>query len=568
MAGWSVPGVVHLQEVREDPVGRRVLARHRITRKSLGITYLSSEFFADTEFRTRFSREFPRLARVRNGAVTRAHRYVESHHGAALVSDHVSGSPLRAVLRAHGAVGTEAALVVLKGSLRALAACHQAGLSHGDIKPENVILTHAGRVRLVDFGLWTSDGRRLLERSTPFYLAPEQWSGHAAAPAGDVYAATVTFFECLAGAPPFYANGAPELLVKHRNGTPLIDVIPESVRELVRSGLAKDARCRPDTWSLLAQVDDVAAQAVGSGWESRGQRQLTALLASRSAVSDMSALGFHSAAGRERRNPVRLAAVMGGALMLAVGLASPPLAVISPGGTLFGSEGRSPVLAFPEPARETPVRVVTNGPLAGRAPTPAVQAGTAGPVAGARPPASANPALDTHNAPAMPGLRHKGSQNAQDRPASGQPESGQPASPKCTQELVFSIDKPCKAVHPEQPTPGSTGTTPNTTPLVPVSMPLPVQLPAPVQIPTPVQIPAPVHAPRSIPIQDKIGLRQDSPSPKSSLRGWDNEVHTPRRGTTATMDQQRTKRSNSEWGNSRSGDDGPGRAESDSAGSR
>ncbi|MGH3924306.1 MAG: protein kinase domain-containing protein, partial [Pseudonocardiaceae bacterium] len=190
MEGWSIPGVVHLREVREDPVGRRVVARHRITRRSLAVTYLSDELLADTEFRARFAREFGRLTRVRDARVPRVHRYLEGSHGAAVIGDHVNGTPLRALLFAHGAVGTEAALVVLKDSLRGLAAWHAAGLAHGDIKPESVILTRAGCVRLVDFGLSTAHGRQLLARSTPFYLAPEQWSGRPATPAADVYAAT------------------------------------------------------------------------------------------------------------------------------------------------------------------------------------------------------------------------------------------------------------------------------------------------------------------------------------------------------------------------------------------
>ena len=174
MAGWSIPGVVHPREVGEDSVGRRVVARHRMTRRSLAITYVSPELLVDTEFRTRFAREFPRLARVRDTRVARVHRYIECEHGAAVIGDQVNGSSLRALLLAHGAVSLEAALVVLKDSLLALAACHEAGLAHGDVKPEDVVVTSTGRVRLVDFGLWTSGGRQLLRRSTPFYLAPEQ----------------------------------------------------------------------------------------------------------------------------------------------------------------------------------------------------------------------------------------------------------------------------------------------------------------------------------------------------------------------------------------------------------
>ena len=71
--------------------------------------------------------------------------------------------------------------------------------------------------------------------------------------------------------------------------------------------------------------------------------------------------------GGEPRQPVRLAAVVGGALALAAGLSSPPLAVIMPGASIFGSDARSPVLAFPDPVHgSSSVRAVTNDRLADR----------------------------------------------------------------------------------------------------------------------------------------------------------------------------------------------------------
>lgn len=521
MVGWSVPGMVHLRQVREDPVGRRVLARHRVTRKPLTITYLAPEFLADTEFRTRFRDEFARLAQVRDARIARVHRYVEDDDGAAVISEHTTGTSLRALLLAQGAVSTAAALVVFKDALLALIACHKAGLAHGDIKPEDVLLTHAGRVRLVDFGLWTAESRRLLARSTPFYLAPEQWNGPAFAPAGDVYAATVTFFECLLGAPPFYADGVAELSAKHQGAVAPVEMVPEPVRELVERGLTKDPRNRPEARDFLALVDVVAAEAVRPDWERRGRRELAALLANRSALPDVAVPSRHGRAGSVYGKPVRLAAVMGGALALAAGLSSPPLAVL-PGISIFGSGGRPPVLAFPEPDRGTvAVRAVTNGPLADRTPT-----GTAG-----KPLVRSLPAPNVQAAPyeqAGPGAPHPGAvypdgAAATERPAPGYVTS---ATPACTQSLVDD-HKPCTAVKPG--TPGSAGPTtdPSQVPVsLPVQLPVPVPVPAaveipvelpvqvPVQLPVPAQLPAPaqppVQVPRSIPRSDQSVPARDN----------------------------------------------------------
>ena len=476
MAGWSVPGVVHLREMREDSVGRRVAARHRITRRPIAVTYLSDELLTDTEFRARFAHEFERLARVRDARVSRVHRYVECSRGAAIVSDYVPGTPLRALLLAQGAVGTEAALVVLKDSLRGLAACHSTDLAHGDIKPESAILTRAGCVRLVDVGLSTSYGRRLLARSTPFYLAPEQWNARSATPEGDVYAATAMFFECLIGAPPFYADSVTELSAKHEQSTPPIDVIPQPARELVLCGLAKDPRCRPEARRLLAHVDDVAAHTVGTGWEQRGRRELARLLAGRSALPEVSLPACRRGSASRERQPVRLTAVVGGALVLAAGLASPPLAVIARDGLDWP---KSPVREFPDAVHGTsPVRTVTNGAPADRAPQIVVPAVKTDPAA--RPLAKAEPNQALPSAPSVAVANPQSALEARGGSSAG------------------SVQRGGNGVAQSQsaPAPGSVETTSGTTPAhVPGSAQIPgsVELPGSVQLPASIELPAVVH---------------------------------------------------------------------------
>jgi serine/threonine-protein kinase len=542
MAGWSVPGVVHLRQVREDPVGRRVLARHPITRKSLAITYLSPELLADAEFRTRFGSECAQLARVRQTEVARVYRYLECDHGAAVIGEHLNGTTLRSLLLAQGAVGIGAALVVLKDLLRALAACHRAGLAHGDVKPDNVILTSTGRLRLADFGLWTADSRLQLSRSTPFYLAPEQWISRAVSqPSGDLYAATVTFFECLVGAPPFYADDAAQLSVKHQASPAPIEVIPEPVRALVLRGLAKDPGSRPDAQSLLAAVGEVADRAVGRDWERRGRRELVAHLASRSTLADISALSRRvNGAGRvSYRRHLRLAAVMGGALALAAGLSSPPLAVI-PGISIFGPGGRPPVLAFPEPDRgPVAMRVVTNGRPADRTQTPAAKVGTAAPLAGARPPASSNAGADIRTDHGLlDALPRRGAQpeGVTDRSTSDR------SIRTCTGQLGDN-SKRCTAENSEQPTAGSAGSPSDPSqvsipvalpaPLspadLPVQLPVSVQPPAAVQLPVPVQLPAPVQELRTHSTPDKTGPEKEFRTVKSAPSQIDSQV--PRKMT-------------------------------------
>jgi serine/threonine-protein kinase len=496
--------------VHEDPAGRRVLARHRVTRRSLAVTYLSDELVSDTEFRARFAREFGRLAQVRDARVSRVHRYVEDHHGAAVIGDHVSGTSLRALLLAQGAIGIEAALAVLKDTLRGLAAYHATGLAHGDIKPECVGLTRAGCVQLVDFGLSTAHGRQLLTRSTPFYLAPEQWNGRSATPTGDVYAATVTFFECLIGAPPFYAGSSTELAVKHNQSSPPIDVVPPPLRELVMRGLAKHPHSRPTARSLVAHVDDVATRAVSPGWEKRGRRELARLLSNPSALPDRPTPARRAGGGGYvPRQPVRLAAVVGGALALAAGLSSPPLAVILPGGSIFGSDARSPVLAFPDPVHgSSPVRAVTNGRLAAGASdaAPAAKAALAAKAdpAGREPVASAQPNKELRPTSSIPVAANRqrtleadstrvGSlessvhrdEDAQDEDTRDKETPSQSAPARACTPMLISKHKPCA--------PAETVST--------------TTLPASINLPASIELPARLRA--SMPIFEKVRQQKE-----------------------------------------------------------
>ncbi|MGQ0776671.1 MAG: protein kinase domain-containing protein [Pseudonocardiales bacterium] len=375
MTGYALPGLVHVRQVRADLVGKRVVARHRITRRFVSVTYLSQDFLADVEFRTRFAAQAGQLARVRDARVARLREFVVSGDQAVVVADHVDGTPLRALLIEEGAIVTEAAVVVLKEVLRGLAASHAMGVAHGDLKPENVLLTRSGRVLLVDFGLSTRGSRRLLAWSTPFYLAPEQWNGGPASPAGDVYAAAATFFECLAGAPPFHADSPAGLSALHWYSAPPLDAVPGPVRQLVERGLAKDMASRPSAREFLTQVDEVASHIFGPGWEHRGRRELTSLLTSSSHLPRAAVSASPSdPAERMQRPPIRLTAALGGALVMAAGLSSPQAGVLPDIGGSRGQEN-PPAGTFPaspssdaggsaggQPGTESPISDPAPGP--------------------------------------------------------------------------------------------------------------------------------------------------------------------------------------------------------------
>ncbi|MER6355500.1 serine/threonine-protein kinase [Streptomyces sp. NPDC001634] len=276
---WAVPGHVAVRTLGEGAGGRVVLARHEATGVPVAIKYLSDRLRGDQEFLARFRAEARLLGDLRHPCVVRLYEYVEARRGAAIVMEAVDGVSLRVLLRTQGATGPEAALVLLKGSLLGLGAAHTAGVVHRDYKPENVLVRADGSSTLADFGIAVRAGRETEAAGTPAYMAPEQWRGEPAGPAGDVYAAAAVFFECLTGRRPFDGDDMTALRLQHLRAPVALDDVPAPVRGLLRKGMAKNPEDRPGIEEFLADLEQAATDGYGPGWEERGRRRLAELAA-------------------------------------------------------------------------------------------------------------------------------------------------------------------------------------------------------------------------------------------------------------------------------------------------
>ncbi|HWG28559.1 serine/threonine-protein kinase [Actinospica sp.] len=278
--GWTLPGYVHVQQLGSGAGGQVFLARHQGSGTLVAVKYLVPGLHADGDFREAYRSEAQLLAELESPHVTRLYEYVEGPAGSAIVMEAVEGSSLRYLMKQEGATTPEAALCILKGSLLGLAAAHDAGVVHRDYKPANVLVTPDGVSKLVDFGIATRSGEAAAAAGTPLYMAPEQFNGAPASPAGDVYAATVTFFECVTGERPFHGKNAVELMAQHALGTVPDDLVPEPLRPLIRAGMAKDPHQRPPSaLEFVAALEQVADAAYGPEWEERGRRKIATLMA-------------------------------------------------------------------------------------------------------------------------------------------------------------------------------------------------------------------------------------------------------------------------------------------------
>ena len=221
----------------------------------------------DDEFVRRFQREARSAARLAHQNVVAVFDTGEDQGTLFLVMEYVPGLTLRDLIRKEAPMAPAKALAVIEPVLSALAAAHDAGILHRDVKPENVLLADDGRVKVADFGLsrainsetqHTATGGVLI--GTVSYLAPELVvNGHADARA-DVYAAGVMIYEMLTGHKPHQADSPIQVAYKHvHQDIPAPSAstrgIPPYVDALVARATARDTALRPaDARVLLHQV--------------------------------------------------------------------------------------------------------------------------------------------------------------------------------------------------------------------------------------------------------------------------------------------------------------------------
>jgi hypothetical protein len=179
----------------------------------------------------------------------------------------VAGATLEELLH-RGEVSRDRAVAVVASTALGLAAVHDAGIVHRDVKPANLFVEPTGTVRILDFGVARDlrappDPRDSAIAGTPRYFAPEQAEGSPTTPSTDVWALGVVLYELLVGVPPFGESSLPQLIYQITSTEPraprsLNPGLGPAVEAIVLRCLEKDpARRFPDARGLAAALEAV-----------------------------------------------------------------------------------------------------------------------------------------------------------------------------------------------------------------------------------------------------------------------------------------------------------------------
>ena len=254
LIGATIGNYRVVAKLGEGGMGAVYLAEHPLIGKKVAIKIVRED---STDVAERFFNEARLVNDIGHAHIVDVVDYgvVEKPTGrfVYLIMEFLAGEPLSALLGREGTLLPERAVAIALQIADALAACHQKGVIHRDLKPDNVFLVRGDFVKVLDFGIAKlASARPNTDRGmvvgTPAYMAPEQCEGRRDVDArADVYALGVLCYEMLGGAVPFSGEGYGDVLNQHlTRPPPPLRAVPETLAAVVLRALEKrrDARFR------------------------------------------------------------------------------------------------------------------------------------------------------------------------------------------------------------------------------------------------------------------------------------------------------------------------------------
>jgi hypothetical protein len=243
-------------------MGEVWLARDLKLQVEVALKAVAPEMFGDEDALTRLRTEVRSARAVASPHVCRVYDLIEAEGLECVSMEYVDGTTLRHVLEARSPLDLAEAREIALQLLAGLGAIHEAGLVHRDVKPENVMLTRAGRVVLMDFGIAKAVASGGTIAGTPAYWPPEQAVGAPADPRSDVFSAGLVLAEMVAPSGVRDREKLQALWQAVREDPPRLPDTPWS-EAIARAVAGKKEARFPSAQALARALEEVAHRVTG-----------------------------------------------------------------------------------------------------------------------------------------------------------------------------------------------------------------------------------------------------------------------------------------------------------------
>ena len=269
-----------LRRLGKGAMAEVYLAEQCRLRRRVAVKILKPGLADDPTYLRRFEREAQAAASLVHANIVQIHEvgHVDRLHY--IAQEYIQGQNLREWIARTGPPDLPHSLSVMRQVAAALAKAAEQGVVHRDVKPENIMLTQSGEVKVADFGLAriTREGEAIdltrigITLGTPLYMSPEQVEGKLLDHRSDLYSFGVTCYHMLSGSPPFSGETALGVAVQHLKKQPqplesLRPDLPPALCRLVHKMLAKEPerRCQ-SALEVLRELRRLHVEHFGDNW--------------------------------------------------------------------------------------------------------------------------------------------------------------------------------------------------------------------------------------------------------------------------------------------------------------
>ena len=231
------------------------LAFQNSLHRHVALKVLRADFVGSEEHEQRFLQEARSVASLIHPNIVQVYDVGKFENTLYIAQEYVPGSNLSSFIQRRGALPVQEAVSILWQATSALQKAASIGLVHRDIKPDNLLLTPDGEVKVADFGLARARGKNQnltavgVALGTPLYMSPEQVQGLTVDSRSDLYSLGATAYHMLSGRPPFSGDTALALAMQHIQAEPvplgqLRPDLPKDLTDIVHRLLKKSPEDR------------------------------------------------------------------------------------------------------------------------------------------------------------------------------------------------------------------------------------------------------------------------------------------------------------------------------------
>ena len=241
------------------------LAQDLILERQVAVKVLRFDFQDNQDAIRRFQREAMSASQLLHRNIVEIYDVEEKEDQQYIVMEYVDGTDLKTYIRQNAPLSLELVVLIMSQILSAIEVAHKNQIIHRDIKPQNILITKTGAIKITDFGIAIALSDTSITQTNTLlgsvhYLSPEQARGSNATVKSDIYALGVVLYELITGSVPFDGESAVSVALKHfQEEFPRIrdkmDYVPQSLENVVLKATAKDPANRYDSvHSMLADL--------------------------------------------------------------------------------------------------------------------------------------------------------------------------------------------------------------------------------------------------------------------------------------------------------------------------